>query len=354
MTFRFADPQFLNLLFALPFLWALAYWLRNRAERKALKIFHKNAWIWSSQNLDSTKRIWILVLQSLGFTLIVFALARPQFGEGQQKVKSEGLEIVLAVDVSNSMLAEDSKPSRLELTKRELSRFLDLLGGDKVAIVGFAGSAVTLSPLTPDKAALNMYIDSLSPDAVSTQGTRFDSALREAHQLLMRGGLENTEESHVTKVVVMLSDGEDFSQEAKAQAENLKKDGIRVYTLLVGTEKGAPIPLRDRFGNLIGYKRDNKNQVVLSQATGNSLSEIAKITGASFKALVFGGNAIPQLMGELDRLEKSEFESMQAMNYNEVFQYALFPGIVFLMLGLFLTDRRKAGRLWKGRFEVKV
>lgn len=353
MSFRFADPQMLNLLYALPFLWVLFYWLKKREGGSTRKTFHPKAWRWSSQNLKVSRRKWISFFQYMCLTLAVVSLARPQFGEGQQKVKSEGLEIVLAVDVSTSMLAEDAKPSRLELTKRELRRFMDLLGGDKVGLVAFAGSAVTLSPLTPDKNALLMYIDSLTPESVSTQGTSFEKALRQGHQLLMRGGLERDQETHVTKVIVLVSDGEDFSDEVKAQAQNLRKDGIKVYSLLVGTEKGAPIPLRDRYGNLIGYKKDSQNQVVLSQATGQTLKQVADLTGGTFKALVFGGSAIPQLVSELNRLEKSEFESLEMVTYNEVFQYLLFPAVLCALIGLLLGDRKHSRSKWAGRFEVR-
>lgn len=354
MSFRFADPQILNLLYLLPVMWVIFWSLRKRQVRLLQHHFHPKSLAWSLQSFHPGKQKWSRILQYLGLALVFLAWARPQFGEGQQKVKSEGLEIALVVDVSNSMLAEDAKPSRLELTKRELRRFLDLLGGDKVGLVAFAGSAVTLSPLTPDKAALLMYLDSLTSEAVSTQGTSFDKALRQAHQLLVRGGLENDEQTHVTKVVVLVSDGEDFSKEAEAQAQNLKKDGIRIYSLLVGTEKGAPIPVRDPYGNLIGYKKDSQNQVILSQAKGTSLQQMAQLTGGHFKALTFGGRAIPELRSELNQLEKSEFESLETISYNEVFQYFLFPSICFFLLSFLISDRRRAGHLWKGRFEVKL
>lgn len=354
MTFRFADPQILNLLYLIPALWILFYLFRRSSQKKLNNLIHQRAYAWSTQSLNSSRRKWANICFFMSLIFTILAWARPQFGEGQQKVKSEGLEIVLAVDVSTSMMAEDIKPSRLKLTKKELERFLERLGGDKVGLVAFAGSAITLSPMTPDKNALMMYIDSLSPDAVSTQGTNFAKALRQAHQLLIRGGLERDENTHVTKVVVLVSDGEDFSKEAKEQVLNLKKDGIKVFTLLVGTEKGAPIPVRDRYGNLLNYKKDRQNQVVMSKASGRSLSEIAKLSGGEFKALTFGGSAIPQLRNDLDRLEKSEFESLEMVNYNEVFQYFLLPGVLLLAIGLLLGDRKGVGHLWKGRFEVRL
>jgi len=354
MSYRFADPQLLHLIYLVPGLWLFLIFLGRRMDQVGKSLFHPKAWAWSSQSFMPQRRKWKVFLQMMGLVFAILSWARPQFGEGQHKVKSEGLELALVVDVSTSMLAEDAKPSRLELTKRELRRFLEGLGGDKVGLVAFAGSAVTLSPLTPDKNALFMYLDSLSPEAVSTQGTNFEKALSQAHRLLVRGGLENDQETHVTKAVILVSDGEDFSQEAKAQAENLKKDGIRIFSLLVGTEKGGPIPLRDEYGNLIGYKKNAQNQVVMSEAKGTSLSEMAQLTGGSFKALVFGGSAVPQLIGDLNKLERSEFENMEMVQYNEVFQYFLFISLLCFGLSLLISERKSAGQLWKGRFEVKV
>lgn len=354
MGFRFADPSYLHLLYMIPAYIILIWWNAKANARNRNKAFHPKAWKWSTQSQISGRNKWMSLCYILALSLMIFSLARPQSGESQQKAKSEGVEIVLAVDVSNSMLAEDAKPSRLELTKREVSRLLDQLGGDKVGLVAFAGSAVTLSPLTPDKNSLKMFVDSLSPQAVSSQGTSFSKALRESHQLLMRGGVESDETTAVTKVVVLISDGEDMDKGAQGEAENLKKDGIRIFSLLVGTEKGAPIPMRDDRGNLIGYKKDQANQVVMSRATGKSLQLMASLTGGQFGVLMFGGDAVPQLKRNIDRLEKAQFESLDLVQYNEIFHYFLIPGFVFALLPWLVSRRSRKGRLWKGRFEVKV
>lgn len=354
MGFRFADPSafqyfFLILAYVLLLIWS------HRANLKDLKIgFHPRAWEWSAQSRIPSRQRWTTLFHLLALTLMILALGRPQSGESQQKAKSEGVEVVVAIDVSTSMLAEDSKPSRLELTKREVNRLLDMLSGDKVGLVAFAGSAVTLSPLTPDKNSLKMFIDSLTPEAVSTQGTSFAKALREAHQLLMRGGLSSDETTAVTKVVVLISDGEDFDKGAQDEAQNLKKDGVRIFSLLVGTEKGAPIPMRDGRGTLLGYKKDNANQVVMSQATGKTLQLMASLTGGEFGALTFGGNGIPLLKQNLDKLEKAQFESLDLVQYNEIYQYFLLPAFALALVPFLISRRRKQGRLWKGRFEVKL
>lgn len=284
---------------------------------------------------------------------MIVALARPQSGESRQKAKSEGLEIVLAVDVSNSMMAEDVRPSRLDLTKQELSRLLDQLSGDKVGLVAFAGSAVLLSPLTPDKSALKMYIDSLSTNSVSTQGTEFRKALGEAELALKRGGLENDSDATVTKAIIMVSDGENHDDKVMDMASKIAGEGIHIYTLAVGTEAGAPIPMRDDHNNLVGYKKNKDGQVVMSRSTGKSLQEMAQAGRGTFRYLTFGGSAVQALMEDLNQLQKSQFESTEITNYQENYQIILVWGVVLALIELFLGERKGEGRVWRGRFEAQ-
>ncbi|MEZ4871935.1 MAG: VWA domain-containing protein [Bdellovibrionales bacterium] len=165
-----------------------------------------------------------LFLVCLSILFFVFALARPQSGTAKAKMKSEGIEVVLLLDVSESMKAEDVKPSRLEFMKKEMIRFVEKSVGDRIGIVAFAGSAVLLTPVTQDKGALKMYIETLSTDSVSTQGTDFGKALQEAESAFKRGGLEDSEESVVTRAIIIASDGEDNEEKGLETAgENFKR-----------------------------------------------------------------------------------------------------------------------------------
>jgi Ca-activated chloride channel family protein len=282
----------------------------------------------------------------------VVALARPQSGEGKQKAKSEGLEIMLAVDVSNSMLAEDVRPSRIELARRELSRFIDMLSGDKVGIVAFAGSAILLSPMTNDKGALKMFLESLSPDAVSTQGTDFKKALSESYTALQRGGLDSDEGKQITKVIVVASDGEDNEKGALDYAQKISGDGVRIFTLGFGTEAGGQIPVRDKDGNMVGYRKDHSGQTIVTKSTGQSLQSLADAGKGTYQQVTFGGDAMKLLKQNIDNLQRTQFDSMEVSHYNEHYQVFLFVGIVLALLEMFLGDRRAEGRLWRGRFEV--
>jgi Ca-activated chloride channel homolog len=185
------------------------------------------------------KRNWKAFLCLATLSLMIVAMARPQMGKGQQQITSQGVEIMMVVDVSNSMLAEDVKPSRLGHAQKEMSRLLDLLGGDKVGLIAFAGSAVLLSPMTTDKSALKMFLESMSPASVETQGTEITKALQEAQSAFQRGGEEAGPNQKMTRVVVLISDGEDHEEGAIRQAQDMAKEGIRIFTMAFGSERGG-------------------------------------------------------------------------------------------------------------------
>lgn len=352
--FRFADRAALNLLFLLPVLVFLLWWTAKRTKVVIQGQISPKILSFLTRSLAPGRRKWKLWLQCLSLAFFVMALARPQSGEGKTKAKSEGLEIVIAVDVSNSMLAEDVRPSRLQLAQKELSRFLDTLGGDKVGLVAFAGSAILLSPLTTDKAALKMYIESLAPSSVSTQGTDFKKALLEASQALRRGGTDADEVPNVTRVIVVASDGEDNEKGGMDTAQKIAEDGVRIFTLGFGTEGGGQIPVHDDRGNMVGYKKDKEGKVVVSRSTGAALKELAEAGKGSYQQVTFGGDAIKNLRAAIDGLQRAQFDTMEVSHYNEHYQAFLLIGLVLALIELALGERRSEGRLWRGRFEVPV
>ena len=352
MNYRFADPTAFHYLWALPIVFFLTWFLMKRSKVRIQKALGSKLAPFLLTSLSQNRRWWKLGLRALVLTFFVFALARPQSGESQKKVKSEGVEILLLVDVSTSMLAEDSKPSRLELAKKELSRLMDRMAGDKVGLIAFAGSAILLSPLTVDKPAVKMFLESLSPEAVKTQGTDFSKALSETSSAFSRGGLEVDEASVVTKVVVIASDGEDNEQGALEAAASLAEKGIRIFTLGFGTEQGAPIPVRDQRGNLRGYKKDSSGQKVVSKTKGTVLKNLASEGKGSFHHVTFGGRAIENLHREIRNLEQTEFESAEMTDYEENYQIFLLFGLLLALVELLIKERASEGRFWRGRFEV--
>lgn len=350
--FRFESTQAFYYLWLIPVLVGFAIFFTRLARRRLSKVIGSRLTPFLTSSVSNSRRRWKLFLQSLVVLFFVIALARPQLGESMEEIKSEGVEIMFAVDVSESMMAEDVRPNRLDQAKMELGKLMEMMPGNKVGIIAFAGSAALLSPLTTDPTALRMYLDSLSPLSVSSQGTNFQAAIEEATQAFKRGGVGDDATTRVTRVILIASDGENHEKGALEAAEKSVKEGIRIFTLAYGTEKGAPIPERDGMGFLRGYKKDQKGQTVLTTVVGKELEALAKAGQGSFYHASFGGNHMANVVADIGQLEKTEFESEVATQYEERFQVFVLLGILFALLEMSLGDRRSASRLWKGRFEV--
>ena len=353
---RFFDPSFFQLLYLLPFMMVLYFVVARRSRKRLQKILGERLapFLTASYSVKKARIKFYLELVIVFF--LVLTLARPQAGQSTQKEKSEGLEIVLLADVSPSMLAEDAKPSRLEQMKTVLKRFLDLTDGDKIGLVGLSGSSMLLSPLTNDKSALNMYLESLSIDSVSTRGTDFKKGIETAVQALERGGTLDEDDvvqnSSAARVIILASDGENHEGGEKEAIEILKKKGIRLFTLIIGTEKGAPIPIRDERGYLANYKQDRSGQQVISQARPRLMQELAEMGNGGSYFAGYDDQAIKTLKGDLDRLERGEFDTQIATVYDERFQTPLLLALLLSLVELLLGNRARAGRIWRGRFEI--
>ncbi len=349
---RFESPSHLIWLLAAPLLMGLFYFYFRRWQVVSSRSFGDRVVPYLIQNFSARKAFIKALCMSLALSLFVLAWARPQLGKGQSEIKSEGVEVMVLVDVSNSMLAEDVRPSRLDHAKKEIMNLFDMMAGDKVGLIAFAGSAVLLSPLTPDKAALKMFVEGLSPQSVENQGTDIGKALLEAKEAFQRGGVESDEKSRVTKVVLVISDGEDHEPGTEKIAKDLTDQGIRVFTMAFGTEAGGKVPLRDVRGVLRDYLKDNQGQPVVSKVKGDFLRALATAGEGSFYHVTFGGDQMKALKEDLDHLEKAEFDTMMATNYQESYQWFLLAGILFALVDLFMGNRKKISEQWKGRFPV--
>lgn len=309
-----------------------------------------------TQSVSYSKRRGQLFIQCLGLLFIVIALARPQMGVSQQEIRSEGIELLILADVSESMLAEDIRPSRLAQMKIELSKLLDLMPGNKIGLIAFAGSSSLLCPLTTDPNALKMYIDSLDTNSVSNQGTNFETALNHAKEAFEKGGVTQDQNSRTTRAILIASDGEDQEKNALEAARKLAENNIRIYTMAFGTAKGAAIPVRDRGGNMIGYKKDRSGQTIVTEVKGEFLQKLAAAGKGKFYFAQLDGDYLRRFVGDLGELEKSQFQSTLATQYDEKFTYPLLLGILLLVFSLFISDRKKlSGKSaldWKGRYEV--
>jgi len=340
------------------FLWFLVlsllvflYFLyRRQTESRLNRVFGKKILPFFTQNFSRKKILWKFIFRTLSLAFMVFALARPQMGKGNVEIKSEGVEVMVAIDVSQSMMAEDVKPSRLAHARKEIDTLLDKMAGHKVGLLAFAGDTNLLSPLTTDMSAIRMFLDSLSPDSVLTQGTDLKAALGVAQDSFKRGGEEGSPDQKVTRVIVLISDGEDHSGGAAVFAKSLTEEGTRVFTMAFGTERGAKIPKRDGRGVLRGYLKSQSQQEVLSKVNGEALKKVARSGQGSFYHVTFGGDHMDRLLEDINRLEKSEFDSLSAESFSEKYQWLLALALLFAFLELFLGTKKQGEQKWKGRF----
>ncbi|WP_413288372.1 vWA domain-containing protein [Bdellovibrio sp. HCB337] len=349
---RFENPLAFYFLWAIPVLWVLAVIFHKRAQKKMAEVIGSRLYPFLSSSVSIQKRNAKRVLQSLVILFFVLALARPQMGQSMQEIKSEGVEIMLVIDVSESMMSEDVRPNRLEQAKTDLSRLLDRMPGNRVGVIAFAGTAAVLSPLSNDPNAVKMYLESLSPNSVSSQGTNFEDALKVAAESFKRGGVADDDTAKVTRVILVASDGEDHEPGAMEAAKKLAEQGIKIFSLAYGTEKGGPIPIKDGMGFWKSNKKDRNGQTVITAVKGDALRALAQAGEGSFYFATFGSEYIRSVADDLAKLEKSEFESKMAVQYEERFQLFLLIGILLGLVELFLGERRSSFKLWKGRYEV--
>lgn len=350
--FRWGDPSAFNWLFLILVLSATYFVFEKRALNKLNKAFGAKVAAYLSQNVSVKRRRFALALQMLGLFFLVLALARPQAGESQQEIKSEGVELMILADVSDSMLAEDVRPSRLAQMKIELSKWLELTPGNKTGLIAFAGSAALLSPLTSDPNALRMYIDSLDTTSVSSQGTHFETALAFAKEAFEKGGVTQDQTSRTTRVILVVSDGEDHEPGALEVAKKLAQDGVRIFTIAYGTEKGGTIPMRDQMGQMTGYKKDRTGQTIITSVKGDFLKSLADAGQGQFYFALFNGDHLRKLADSISQLEKTQFQSSMMTQYDEMFGYPLIMGLFFVVLSLFISDHKKPAEEWKGRYET--
>lgn len=273
-------------------------------------------------------KLAVLLLALLG---LIFGLVNPKIGTKMETVKREGIDIVFAMDVSKSMLAEDVAPNRLEKSKQVVSQIINQLGSDRIGIVAYAGSAFPILPITTDYSVAKMFLQSMNTDIVSSRGTSLEEAIRLSATYF-------EEKSKTSKLLILISDGEDHSEGAQAAAEEANKLGMRIITIGIGTEKGGTIPIRRKDFN--GFQRDQNNEVVITKLNQPGLELIAKETKGGY---VSGNNTkevVEYVKKTLDTIQKTEFESTQMADFQSQFQWFLGLAFVLLFLDLFLLEKK--------------
>lgn len=347
---RFLIPS--NLLFLAPWFLVILVWLfiERKKQQKleqfattdALNFLLKGT-VGGLAGLKQA-RIRKFFLRWLAGAFVVIALARPQLGSHTESVKTQGLDVVFALDVSRSMLVEDVVPSRIKKAKHVIRSFLDRLGGDRVGVVIFAGSAYPAVPLTTDFDFIMQTLETVDERSIPNQGSDLSLGLNQAMRLITNGGLnektEATDTGNANRVVVVLSDGEDHEGAESKTAENLSKEGIRVYSIGIGSVRGGPIPLRDEHGVLRGYKKDSSGNIVQSKLETANLEGVAKKTGGRYYNVSVNEGEIDDILSDLSGSGSESGVYRQIVVYQELFQVPLGIAIVLLLAQALWQIRR--------------
>lgn len=329
--FRFAHPEYLYLLILVPVLVLLNIYI-SRSRKKALERFGNLETI--SQLMTSVSFVRPIVkfyLLLSAFIILIFALAGPQFGSKLETIKRKGVELVVAIDVSNSMNAADLEPSRLERAKQGVSRLVEKLNNDRVGLIVFAGEAYTQLPITTDYPSAKMFLGGITTNSVPTQGTDIGAAIR-------LGIKSFTKQEGVNRAIIIITDGENHEEDAVAAATEATKHGVRVITVGMGMASGSPINIPGRGPN--EFMKDKDGNVVITKLNESMLQEIAAAGSGVYIPASNVRNGIENLIETISKLEKSEFESKVYTDYDEQFQYLAIIVLLLLLIDFTILDRK--------------
>lgn len=332
---RFERPE--GLLFLVAVVVVSVFWLRDLLRRgKALKKTVPESVAWRMAPAAGRSRGLTGGLSVLtGIALLSIAAAQPQCGTHTVLAKRYGMDVVIALDASNSMLARDVKPSRIERAKLELGGLIDRMGGDRVGIVAFAGNAFIQCPLTNDAAAAKLFLRAIDPQALPQQGTALAEALDVSGRLL-----EGGDRGAAGRAIVLITDGEDHEGAAIEKAKALAKEGVRIFTVGIGSVSGEPIPLVDKKGKVVGYKTDHQGNTVMTRLNEQILMEIAEAADGRYVHSTAGDLGIGEIHAELERMDKAEFETRHTVQYDERFPMFAGVGLLLVCLGFVTGEGR--------------
>jgi Ca-activated chloride channel homolog len=343
--FRFANPDFLYLLLLLPVL-ILLYIINEIRKKRALKrLGDINLIVSLVPELSKIRPFIKFMLQSAAVTAGIIMLARPQFGSKIEDVKKQGVEVIIALDVSNSMMAEDIQPDRLTRAKQAISRLVDNLDNDKIGLIVFAGDAYTQIPVTTDYISAKMFLSTINPDMLPKQGTAIGAAISLGIRSFSPG--EGT-----SKAMIIITDGENHEDDPVVNAEEASKAGIIIHTIGIGSTEGVPVPLI--INGKKDYLKDVDGNTVITKLDEDILKKIAISTNGNYVRANNSNIGLDEIFSEIKKMKKQELESTMYTEYNDQFQ--IFAAIaIFLLMVDYIVMERKNRRLANIRlFKVKV
>ncbi len=325
--FRFANSEYLYILLLIPAM-ALLYFYVKQRYYKRLRLFGDTEILKQLMPDASWSKItYKFILISISFVFFVIAMARPQVGAKLYEVKHDGIEVMLVVDVSNSMLADDFKPTRLERTKNAINTLLDKLVNDRVGLVVFAGEAFVQLPVTSDFIAAKRFVEYISPGMISSQGTSLEKALKVAYRSF-------SSQSVGSRAVILISDGEGHDGDPLPIAQEMADDGIIISTIGIGTSSGVALKVNGQ------PVTDEEGNIVVTKLNEDVLRQIALTTGGTYIKASNSSIGLNEIINQLRTIERKEFSTSKFESYNELYQYFLILGLLFMLIEFLLLERK--------------
>lgn len=338
--FRFFVPEWLYMLGIIPLLMLLFWWTGKR-RRKALGRFGDPTLVNGMISGFSLARIrFRYVLWLIALAAMIIALARPQFGTRLVEAKRKGVEIMIALDVSNSMLATDIQPSRLERAKQAISTLLDQMQNDRIGLIVFAGTSYIQVPITTDYVSVRMFLDAVKPDMIPSQGTAIGAAIRQAI-----GSFPPN--SELAKAIIVISDGENHEDDAVEAAKEAAEKGITVHTIGLGNPNGSPIPMPG--GGQNDFLKDRDGQVVITKLNEELLTQVAAAGNGTYLRATNMRMGLNEIFRQISGMEKKVYESRIYADYDDKFMIPAVIALICLLLDLTLAERNNP---WLSKFNI--
>ena len=335
--FRFENPEFLWLLLLIPMIWLLDFFLFHRKKPGVSRLGDRELIHRLVHGLSPARKIVKLSLFVLTLLFLIVAAANPQWGTKREKVKAKGSDIIIALDISRSMLCEDIAPNRLERAKRFVERLIDKLKGERIGLILFAGNAYLQMPLTTDYAAANLFVKTANTNLAASQGTAIGDAID-----LARTVFGDDDDFH--KALIIITDGETHDEGAVEIANEVGQKDMIVFLIGVGTEEGGFIP--NRINGRQDYLRDNSGNFVKTHLNEDIMRQLAEAGGGAYFNIVGRDQILEELDRRIDQLEKRELEQRSFEEFESYFQYFLIAGLMLMLINFLLFNRKNEKWAW--------
>ena len=330
--YQLEETFYFYLLILIPLLLVVFFYNRIWQKNIVNKHFNNKTFKFLSPEFSSSKSLLKTVIKLVVILFLVFGLVNPKIGTELKTVKREGVDIVFALDVSKSMLAEDIAPNRIFKAKRLVSEIFNKLGSDRVGIIAYASTAIPVLPITTDFSSAKMFLESLNTDMLSSQGTSIIEAIQ-----LSKGYFDD--DNQTNRILCILSDGEDHEFKEDQLFSAIQESGITIFTVGLGSIKGAPIPIKEN--NIVkSYKKDEKGEVVITRLNENLLQKMANQSAGKY---IKGDNTtqvVDDIINELKEMDKKEFESKQFVSFKDQFQWFLGFGLLLLLIDSIVYNKK--------------